>query len=50
MTANQVQLQFAQLRLFDVDIGELAETGIDAVDGAALDDNLFHDAARSFDA
>ena len=46
MTANEVQLQLAELRSFDANVGEFAKAGIDAVDGAAFGDDLFYDRTR----
>src|ERR1700674_1708668 len=50
MTANKVQLQFAQLIRIDVNIRQFAKAGIDSVDGAIFGDDLFDDGARSLDA
>src|SRR5436309_9661118 len=50
MTANQIQLQFAKLRVFDAHVGKFPETGVDPIDSATFRNDLFDDAPRSFDA
>src|SRR5438105_5230623 len=49
MTAHEVQLQVTQLRLIDVNIRESAKACINAVDRAALGNNLLDNAARGRD-
>ena len=49
MAANQIQLQFAKLGWFNVDVREFAETRVDAIDGAAFGDDILDDSARLFD-
>ncbi len=49
MAADQVELQLAQARPGDVDVGEAAEAGGDAVDHAARGHRLVDDPARRFD-
>jgi hypothetical protein len=46
VAADEVKLQFAQLRSFDVNVGEFAKAGVYTIDGAAFSDDLFHHFAR----
>ena len=43
VTADEVELQFAELGWFDANVRELTEARIDAVNGAAFGDDLFND-------
>jgi hypothetical protein len=43
MTANEIQLQITKFSRLDADIGELSETGIDAVNRVTLGNDLLHD-------
>src|SRR5207253_10641074 len=49
VAANQIQLQFAKLGWFNVNVREFAETRVDAIDGAAFGDDILDDSARLFD-
>src|ERR1044071_9762868 len=50
MTANQIQLQVAQLPGFDAHVRQSAEAGVHTINGAFFGNNLFHDGAGSFGA
>jgi hypothetical protein len=50
MTANEIQLQLPQVRVFDADVRQLSETRIDAVNRPALGDDPFDNFARAFNA
>ena len=50
MAAHHIQLQLAKLRLFDVNVREPAEAGVDSVNSATLSDDLLYYSPRHFDA
>ena len=49
MAAHEVELELLHLLGRNVDVGELAEAGADAIDDGVLPNDLFDDPARSVD-
>src|SRR6266487_3585253 len=46
VTANKIELKFAQFVRLDANVGKLSKTGVDTVNDRVARDNIFNDFAR----